>query len=363
MVRSVKLLSCLAIVIILSVILYGSGRDNPGKPTSNAPVAGLQKSVSDDQERYSLVVDNFFDSLTEYLVPNLDQFRQFVDPVTNKSCVSHPCRQGFVLMKDSFPAHFSATDTHWVTEERHLGYIKGSEPYNLVNLSEIYDRRDCVVIDVGSNSGIYSQILVAKGCRAIAIDLGTGCIAYHSAFIVKNNLHNRLYSINRPVHFERRNVTILNDYVSCRVERLDSLNGQDARQPNGRVAVNMSTIVLSELIPAAVKISWLKIDVEGFEPYALRGALNLFRNRQVQLATVEITSDLWPVPHDKESLALFRTILSYGYRYFFPSRSMLTFSHSLVPGVLEVVAELVMHPLEHFTVILVQERQRLCWPK
>ena len=68
----------------------------------------------------------------------------------------------------------------------------------------------------------------------------------------------------------------------------------------------------------------MKVDVEGFEPEALLGSENLFRQRQVGVAVVEISNSLpsmWvrpniTIPTDPLShphFEVYKRIISYGY--------------------------------------------------
>jgi len=48
--------------------------------------------------------------------------------------------------------------------------------------------------------------------------------------------------------------------------------------------------------------------------FVLRGALRLFRERRVRLATVEAAPYMWRTPHDPALAAAFRDVLLAGYR-------------------------------------------------
>ena len=76
----------------------------------------------------------------------------------------------------------------------------------------------------------------------------------------------------------------------------------------------MQSAVLGDVLPPGREIALLKVDTEGHDPQVLRGALPLFRERRVRLATVEAAPYMWAQPHAPGLAAVFREVLLTGYR-------------------------------------------------
>ena len=77
---------------------------------------------------------------------------------------------------------------------------------------------------------------------------------------------------------------------------------------------SLQSAVLGDALPPDREIALLKVDTEGHDPQVLRGALPLFRERRVRLATVEAAPYMWAQPHDPRLATVFREVLLSGYR-------------------------------------------------
>ncbi len=132
-----------------------------------------------------------------------------------------------------------------------------------------------------------------------------------------NGLHERIRVLQRPVSAETGKPFRLPTNEPCTSKSGQfglqrAAGGTDTAREQG-VMQELVTVHLDGLIsPAITRIDFVKIDVEGHEPYVLRGAMGLFARRVVRRASVEC--DIWRKwPDAADSYAVFARLYDYDY--------------------------------------------------
>jgi FkbM family methyltransferase len=139
-------------------------------------------------------------------------------------------------------------------------------------------------IDVGANLGIFSIVVaVATGAKVIAVEPSPSSSRIFKRHVALNDLNDRITLIEacagdtNDAAFIKNSVDMDNFIVLCSAE----LQSDMTRIPMIRI-----DDVVNDTIPCV-----MKMDVEGFEMQALKGAARLLERQNLQAITVEI-SDL-----------------------------------------------------------------------
>jgi FkbM family methyltransferase len=69
--------------------------------------------------------------------------------------------------------------------------------------------------------------------------------------------------------------------------------------PSGHVTLHTVQLDAFALKNDVKSISFLKVDVEGFDTFVMEGAEQLFKSHMIQRAVVEVTSHMWGVPFEQ----------------------------------------------------------------
>lgn len=139
-------------------------------------------------------------------------------------------------------------------------------------------------VDVGMNSGFYSLVAQVRGCRVLAVEMQSSCVSMFR-FAQRANMlsQDNVEVMQRAVTFRDGDRFVIDDTRRC--EGMLSLFWEGTRE--------IRSITLDTLLPPARgHVSMLKIDIEGFEPYALAGAVRLITEQRVALIIMEAT--WWP---------------------------------------------------------------------
>jgi len=200
---------------------------------------------------------------------------------------------GVVRLPDGMPLMHDPSD--WTCRTAYEGTY---EREILRLLDDLLDDGD-VVVDVGANVGIisaYASGLVGPTGRVIAVEPSPRCLG---------DLHAVTDGLD--------NVTVVEAALGAENEMVN-LTGWDNPDHRGlgsvvpghraglaenwfegeacEVAQLRLEDLLTEHIGCDSPVGLLKVDVEGYEPMVLKGAPDLFRDRQVRSAILEVTTTL-----------------------------------------------------------------------
>lgn len=135
-----------------------------------------------------------------------------------------------------------------------------------------------VVVDVGANIGYFSMLaatLVGETGKVISFEPNTRNLALLYASIVENRLKNIL-------------VLPLAASDSPQILRLQSFGSNgflEAATPGRIGAQYVQAVVLDEILHKEPRIDAIKMDIEGFEPFALRGLSKIIEKHRPVLFT------------------------------------------------------------------------------
>ena len=212
-------------------------------------------------------------------------------------CLARLCQRlpevGVVSLHDGMPLMHDPSD--WTCRTAY----EGTYEREILRLMDDLLGDGDVVVDVGANVGIISAHasgLVGPTGRVIAVEPSPRCLG---------DLHAVTDSLD--------NVTVVEVALGAE-NRMVDLTGWDNPDHRGLgsvvprhraglpenwfegVARKVPQVRLDDLLVEHVgsdsPVSLLKVDVEGYEPMVLKGAPNLFRNRQVRSAILEVTTTL-----------------------------------------------------------------------
>lgn len=156
---------------------------------------------------------------------------------------------------------------------------------------EAFNRLVCapniLFVDIGMNSGFYSLLARARGCRVLAVEPQPSCIAM-LRFAERANMISDVEVVHGVVTSSSAGPAI-KDRVSLNTHHV--CEGMYSLFWTGPMQVRTMTLD-SLLPPERGHVSLLKLDIEGFEPHALAGAQRLLGARRVDSLLVEAT--WWP---------------------------------------------------------------------
>jgi len=176
----------------------------------------------------------------------------------------------------------------------------------------IAQSQECLVVDVGSNTGFFGLLGMTFGCNALFFDVQQKCVELVTGAIEMNKFSGT--GIAKLMGISDRQETLL-------ISTESSCNGQTyvttQAPPNDSMKKSIRLETLSSVVPSQQKILILKIDTEGNEYKVLQGALEMFRKQLILNVFVEVTAccNFWKRQGVNRSqvTAVFGTIASYGY--------------------------------------------------
>ena len=174
---------------------------------------------------------------------------------------------------------------------------------------------ESVVIDSGSNEGMWSLLAAANGCRAVAIDPQPQCLELLRLAALQSNLSSRIDTINAVVDAPAYNVS---DAPAGRRHHVSdsACHGTASFLPHGAVsdststgrtwlaraprngsrtavaAMSLDSLLQERLLPRDHVAFW-HIDVEGAEVRVLQSATRLLRAGRIRRVLVEIIPNRW----------------------------------------------------------------------
>ena len=145
-----------------------------------------------------------------------------------------------------------------------------------------------LVLDVGSNSGMYGLMAIAAGCPTVFFDLQPGCNTVVTGALLANGWTDKGLVVAGGLS-ETSGVVKASSSGTCDVESgRFPLNVQEAGTAD-QGDVSVPTEPLATFIGPDTHIMLMKVDTEGFEQRVLAGCLPYFERRLVKHAIVEVT--------------------------------------------------------------------------
>eukprot|EP01064_Diplonema_japonicum_P014734 TRINITY_DN2241_c0_g1_i2.p1 TRINITY_DN2241_c0_g1~~TRINITY_DN2241_c0_g1_i2.p1 ORF type:complete len:349 (+),score=68.33 TRINITY_DN2241_c0_g1_i2:66-1049(+) len=128
-------------------------------------------------------------------------------------------------------------------------------------LNEDSETSSCMV-DVGANHAFFSLYAATMGRNVVAVEPQRNLVSLIRSSVQSNNLQNR---------FTIRNHAIAMEHVKVNMWRTRGDGGTAMAQVNASGEID--ALPLSEVLDTVHKVSFMKIDVEGFELVALESAM------------------------------------------------------------------------------------------
>lgn len=179
------------------------------------------------------------------------------------------------------------------------------------------NRTNCLAVDVGMNDGFYTQLAAAYGCRVYSFELQLSCIGIARNATLKNNFGHLVNIFHSPVSKTNGEEILIprgEDHVMRVCDGGFSVqHGMPRDKPIGHHAFH--TVSLDAFIAPGAVIDFFKLDVEGHDVPALEGAENLFKEKRIRRAVIEVNWKFWPMGFE-EGMEVYRRIMGYGYRVF-----------------------------------------------
>jgi FkbM family methyltransferase len=145
-----------------------------------------------------------------------------------------------------------------------------------------------LVLDVGSNSGMYGLMAIAAGCPTVFFDLQPACNKVVTAALLANGWTDRGLVVAGGLS-ETSGIVKASSAGTCDVESgRFPLNVQEAGTAD-QGDVSVPTEPLAIFIGHDTHILLMKVDTEGFEQRVLAGCLPFFERRLIKHAIVEVT--------------------------------------------------------------------------
>ena len=162
-------------------------------------------------------------------------------------------------------------------------------------MEKVKEIPDCLVLDVGANIGQYSLFAAKYGCDVVAIEpFQDNILRIHKAANLEK-IQNKITLVKNALSNKRNEVKKLN-------EDKNNIGGQGL-VPNMEAKFEMDrsnkylveTILFDDIVPIIPRIengkrrqAVLKIDIEGFEPFAFQHASVLFDELDIRVIFMEI---------------------------------------------------------------------------
>ena len=193
-------------------------------------------------------------------------------------------------------------------------------------------RNNCFMIDVGMNDGFFTQVAGAYGCHTYSFELQLACIDIARTAIEANNFTHLITIIRSPVSDLHQQTYLLGHGDISSTSRCDGGFSVSGREPEKKGHKpfqvighhKLHTVALDSIVPPKVIVDYLKIDCEGLDIKVIAGADQLFREKRIARASIEIKDDLWPETDLKSkdfhawvnnSIIPYQKLFSYGYQF------------------------------------------------
>jgi len=223
--------------------------------------------------------------------PELMLYRYtLADPTSNSGPIkSTSLKADFVLLQEN-GTRFWAKNTYmidWVFEETgKSGEYNVREAFKAVLGGK---KSANLVLDVGSNSGLFSLISAIYGTKRIyAFDPQPLCAQYVAESAQINGFGDRIAVINAFVSKDDHHSSLIPVDMCSGEFNVDT--GKKYNKTVNIPAVNLDKHFVTD--PDVIDL--MKVDVEGAELIVLAGARELFKKHRVRNLIIELTPGWWP---------------------------------------------------------------------
>lgn len=177
----------------------------------------------------------------------------------------------------------------------------------------------CFALDVGMNDGFFTQLAASYGCQVYSFELQPSCIAISRNATSANGFGHLVTIFRAPVSKAHGELLLVPHGDDEAQHRCDGGLSVDAQFAHKKFAIQghhpLYTVSLDALVPVALAVDFLKIDVEGHDVEVLQGAEELFRSHRIKRAVIEVTRNKWTAPFDQQMLVYQRIIQEHHYRF------------------------------------------------
>ena len=190
---------------------------------------------------------------------------------------------------------------------RHLYKYGVHEPENSKFLQQIIKLVDGdIAIDIGANLGWYSVLLnrvSQNGSSIFAFEPDPNNFELLKFNVAKNDCSN-VKAFNKAVSVKSETLSLYK-YPEKNLGRHSLLPQKGAQE------IKVNTVCLDEFLNAEFhsKVKFIKIDIEGYEFYALRGAMKILKN--CPMVMMEFSPHLSPEPSHATELVQFMANLEF----------------------------------------------------
>ena len=220
----------------------------------------------------------YLDYLTEPLIP--EDYRSAAMEVFTLNDVS------FYHIKGSFNHKWVST----AINEKHVTSV-----FREALVGRCDQPNTSMVLDVGSNTGIYGLYAARLGCRVAMFDPQPQCQRAIWAALERNEFDaNRVQLMPFAVTHNRRPIMVTNQsQCLTSLSMAEALNGRHSRRLRGAVWFSQPTHRLDQVVTPHQHVELAKVDVEGAEYSVLRSAKGLFDRRLIKTLVVEVSPPWW----------------------------------------------------------------------
>jgi len=277
----------LAGILVISFYLYTVY--NPVY-VCNSPIPRLEIK---EQQRSEYVADEDFDTYhpDNQTFRNIEalQISPFIN-ATNKisefvTTISRP-PYAIAIWPDEYISHYIRTEGNYAATG------PGEIMERLLNMAT---KADTLIVDVGTNIGVVTLYAAARGFRVIGFEASSDNFEKARMSIWSNGFTNSVTIYPRAVYSStgiKLNLTMNfskeKNLTNSGIGTLASLPPKLKNNPNSKTST-VETITLDDAIHE--DIFFLKVDIEGCECHAWKGAQQLFKRYQVKYIMLEFEDD------------------------------------------------------------------------
>lgn len=251
----------------------------------------------------------FIKKIIKKLKVRFIQFRNH--PITRKDPINSLLRYIFFHIRIYF---FDEITYNWV--EGLKIYIRKIDPgivgnvfYGLYEFEESmlllhFLKEKDLFLDIGSNVGHYSLLVSGvRKCKSISIEPVPKTYMQLIRQIELNQLSNLIETRNIGISNKKGELYFSNDRGT-----MDKIVSKEYKN-SVKIKVSSLDEIITDLIPIA-----MKIDVEGYEKFVLKGAEKLLKNKKLKIVILELNQS--GKSYGVDDLELYDEMINYGFAPF-----------------------------------------------
>ncbi|QUS59985.1 FkbM family methyltransferase [Synechocystis sp. PCC 7338] len=221
-------------------------------------------------------------------------------------------------------------------------YYTAQKDYHMMNFVKRYLRPGDNFIDVGANIGVYSLLaasLIGDQGKVYAFEAVPITFSRLQKNITQNNLSAVIQSWNLAVADKPSTLefTVSQDATN----HVLGLNNKTTKRANNQT---LNTVIvqaqrLDDILSCKQDYAMAKIDVEGYELYALKGAENLIQQKKLPVLMLEINNSFKRYGYSQDDIHSLLKAFGYESATYNAESNTLTFTHDVWDDVLFVSSE------------------------